>query len=404
MHELSDNDNSLTEFSRSFENIDELVFVKELKEERDELRNYLESTEQELESTIIENNQLKRQIQKLIQENKFLKDICKTPPPPSAKKLLPCSETKQKFRKFANLADRHGPIKKPEPIKHISFFEEHIKELQLQLKSAREEIAILIETIYKLELKFQNQNNINRTQKLTTDGEEDNIILKPVQFANSKNKLCILSNNKRHKITLLIQENELFKDFDTCHFITQNATVEILLKDIESNLKNYTKNDYCIIMIGEWNFKSTQNYNELVQFIRKKLQRLHEKTNIVIAAPVYKVGRPIYNGRVESFNRFLSLDMNYGWFFDSNKNLTCDMFDKASGKLNNKGMKNNLFMMDRELNVQTKYLYDTKETLELPEDLSSDESKEKSKEKSNESKEKPNESKEKPKENQFFLS
>lgn len=70
---------SLEDLSKSSECLNDLDIVKDMKRNINKLKINLESTENELENTIIENNGLKREIDKLSQEIRLLKSICKSP-------------------------------------------------------------------------------------------------------------------------------------------------------------------------------------------------------------------------------------------------------------------------------------------------------------------------------------
>lgn len=99
--------------------------------------------------------------------------------------------------------------------------------------------------------------------------------------------------------------------------------------------------DFCVIMIGETDFYSPQNIKLLVEIIRSKLHNI-TNTNVIVAAPTYILGKMIYNYRIESFNNELfikCLDLTNVHVFDSNKELTMDMFSEYSGKINKNGIK-----------------------------------------------------------------
>lgn len=117
-----------------------------------------------------------------------------------------------------------------------------------------------------------------------------------------------------------------------------------MLYNIDAKLKYFTLNDFCVILIGEEDFKTTAAYFDLIFYIRSTLSEI-KHTNIIICTPTFKYGRHtnIYNCRVENFNNLLYLVIlahEHAYFLDSNKNLSCDikMFDNFTGKLNNYGM------------------------------------------------------------------
>lgn len=141
-----------------------------------------------------------------------------------------------------------------------------------------------------------------------------------------KNKLCILSTNKTNNILTLAKE--YFTDnYQICHYLTPNVDIMHLLRDLQTKLQHYTKNDFCIILIGEEDFKTTKCYLDIITHMRNALQNI-KNTNIIIALPTYKYNNDdniLYNSRVELFNNMLCMDNithNYSYVLDSNLNLS----------------------------------------------------------------------------------
>lgn len=94
-------------------------------------------------------------------------------------------------------------------------------------------------------------------------------------------------------------------------------------------------------MIGEKDFKSAGNHIELIYLIKESLM-LITHTNVIVCCPTYVRGALIHNYRVELFNNLLHFDIqnnNYAYFFDTNHDLTLDMFSYRTGKLNRMGTK-----------------------------------------------------------------
>lgn len=154
-------------------------------------------------------------------------------------------------------------------------------------------------------------------------------------------KFCLLSNNNRNKILQTVSNNKHTSNCDYCHHIIPGGGVKELLDGIGKRLQSFSRNDYCVIMIGESNFQKSENYMELVHQIRQTLIKV-KNTNIIVTAPTYICGAILYNCRVEIFNSLLSQDIQthgYAYFFDSNKHLSFEMFSAKSGKLKNNGMK-----------------------------------------------------------------
>lgn len=167
---------------------------------------------------------------------------------------------------------------------------------------------------------------------------------KSTEIQVERRKLCIISSNKTNKI-LQIAENTV-QNFQICHYLTPNCSIKQLINNLGSKLENYSINDYCVIMIGADDFSKTNNYFNLIVYIREMLKPITH-TNIILCLPTYRYHEysMMYNWRVETFNNMLYMDNeshNYAIIFDSNLELSCDyyMFSKYSGLLNNNGMIN----------------------------------------------------------------
>lgn len=161
----------------------------------------------------------------------------------------------------------------------------------------------------------------------------------------NKNKICILSTNNKNKI-LPIAQDLLTDKYDICHYITPNGTMQQLLSGIEAKLCDYTLNDFCILLIGEEDFRITSNYFNTIIYIRDILKQI-TYTNVIVCVPTFKLrsDNNIYNWRIETFNNLLYLDLlthEHAYSFDSNYNLTYDhtMFNLLTGRINDNGLRN----------------------------------------------------------------
>lgn len=115
----------------------------------------------------------------------------------------------------------------------------------------------------------------------------------------------------------------------------------MLLNNLEDKLQGYTATDYCIILVGETDFTYSQNYVHLVENIRAKLLSITH-TNLMICTPTYICGSPRHNYRAELFSNLLYIDIKthgHACFFDSNDELTFDMYSAMTGKINKEGLR-----------------------------------------------------------------
>lgn len=320
--------------SQSFELTNDLDIVTDLKLQLSQLQLKLQSADQEIENTILENNDLTRQLEKATREICMLKNIVYTTPTKMQKGLIntprSCTSDRPVITKTLNIK---------------------IRKLEYELKQAQDEILQLNETIRNLErnladykISLANQNNFvnsnyseNKSISQRLSPEHDCDKIKKV----AKNKLCIISSCKRYKILQSVINSKSFDNYQLCHYLTPNAGIKMLLTNIKNKLKGYTKNDWCIVLVGENDFQISQDYTALISYIKEELKKL-TFTNIIVLSPSYICGAPIYNYRVEIFNESLYNDMkqhNYGLLIDSNRYVTLDMFSTATGKLKNIGMK-----------------------------------------------------------------
>lgn len=323
------------ESSKSLELTTDLDIVNDLKLQINNLKLKLQSTECELENIILEKNDAKRQIDKLTREICTLKNIVYKSP--------------LQLNKSRN---SHGNILSPEQsvsTPKIAKLEEKILELQIELSKAQDEIVSLNETIENLKQKLRSRNKteskIDQRTFVNEVQESINIssnVLKSTNKLNinKQNKLCFISSSKRFRIVYNIAKIEFYNDYQLCHYLITNAGAEILMCNIENKIKDYTKDDYCVIMIGETDFRTSKDYRKIVDYIKNVLTKITH-TNIIIITPSYICGSPIYNYRVETFNNLLYDDVHkhhYALLCDSNGKVTLEMFSAISGKIINSGI------------------------------------------------------------------
>lgn len=348
---------SVKKYYRSLDNsIQEnlTLTVQELKESAVLLKAELSTTQEELENTIIDNNNLQRLVQKLTKEVNILKAMC-TAPPMRTRQTNSCIRNNKRnamqlFSKtrLSLSSPTASLIDSPFTTSQVDLenLQMKIELLQHELKMAKDEINILNirlrealhtckDTKCSLIVK---PSPIRRNQS-----ERRNVLRQAPHEKVTASKILIISSNKRNKVLQIIEgNNNLCEKYNICHHIVPGAGTKELLYDIVNTLQTFTVNDYCIILIGDSDFRSSQNYISLVQNIRVSLEKV-KHTNIILATPTYVCGATIYNCRVETFNSLLYMDVlvhEHAYFLDSNLKLSLDMFSSWTGKLNNRGMEN----------------------------------------------------------------
>lgn len=134
-----------------------------------------------------------------------------------------------------------------------------------------------------------------------------------------------------------IAENT-FQHAEICHFVTPKCGIIQLTRNLYHKVVNYSMNDYCVILIGEEDYRKTQNYVEIIVELRNALKKI-QNTNIILCAPTFKLSNysTMFNWSVETFNNLLYLDIqtyNYATILDSNLHLRYDftMFSRYNKK------------------------------------------------------------------------
>ncbi|KAJ2937629.1 hypothetical protein O0L34_g16899 [Tuta absoluta] len=156
-------------------------------------------------------------------------------------------------------------------------------------------------------------------------------------------EICLLSTDRTNKV--LSAAKKVFPgEYNFCYYNMTNCGSRQLLSGIEAKLKNLTMMDYCVVLLSEEDFHTTNNYFDLVSSIREALEPV-KNTNVILCSPAYKHEKftNLYNSRVECFNKLLCRDIElyeYAYLIDSNKNLEYDfsMFSSDTGCLNGNGM------------------------------------------------------------------
>jgi hypothetical protein len=159
------------------------------------------------------------------------------------------------------------------------------------------------------------------------------------------NRLCVvstISGNTGKKILPAMLRN--FENVQCIHHATPGGRIRELLTTLPAKLQGYTKQDCCVLMIGEEDFVIWEDFEPttLVHEILLTMETI-TNTNIIICTPTYICGAPLFNYRVELFNTCLNEGLQNSicaHFYDSNLNVTFDMFSPQSGKILPIGIQN----------------------------------------------------------------
>lgn len=328
---------------------------EELREKNYKLQLELESADEEIKNLLSENYALKTRISKLEALNKALTQICS-----STKKVstnIQRNSLKKRVLEFSNmdnsLTDQCNELEKEK--RNLSL----LKPTNFANKVDKDQQTV---TNYENILE-----NYNKQQETKIYYKTDN--LKSHNNQQTKRKLCIISSNSRNKI--LQYTRNIIDHSDICHYITPGASISQILNGIKNKLKYFNSNDYCVIFIGDSDFKETNDYSKLIINIRNTMQEV-QHTNIILCLPTYKSGNyaNLYNKRVETFNNLLYRDnkyYEYAYLLDSNKKL--EYYTKMytmKGFVSNFGYKiiiDNLNELIREISNYYYYFYNLENPL-----------------------------------------
>lgn len=276
-----------------------------LNDEIEKLTDQLNSAHTEIELLSLENKNLKQANKDLMKENDILKK--KTSTTAKQKEQSPNKSTNN-----------------PKKTKQTQTVIENISctpSTKVGLKNKSEDSKLCISNTSQEKILHTNQN-----------------------ITSLKHKICLISSETSSRIYKIAQRTQLC-DFQICHYRKPNCSLNLLLDSIDEKVRNFTNHDFCIIYIGEVDFKKTLNYIELVSVIREKLIAL-KHTNFIICLPTFKYmvnNNIMHNSRIETFNNLLYMDAvthNYAYILDSNLNLpyTSDTYSLRYDTLNNKGL------------------------------------------------------------------
>lgn len=325
----------------------------ELHEKISTLETTLLSTENELGNKIIENNELHRKIQQLSIEIKVLQSLCFS----SASDSNNICTTRKKRRSSLIIDASSTPTSSVNVLhgnkelasdKNLLNLQLKIIDMEKMLRNIEREIVTLGKQMESLGQSLQMTDN--KCTPITTAvkpmGASPTRAIHQISDSLTKvtptllcSKLCVISNHSNHMLKLIKRD---FTSGNTCLYLTPGAGTRELFAGLPDKLQDFSLNDFCIIYIGDKDFKTTANYYNLVKYIEEQLS-LVQHTNIVICSPTFKINgiSNFFNTRVEIFNSLLvknNLKHELCYILDSNLNLSYDsyMFSRF-GNVNKQG-------------------------------------------------------------------
>lgn len=304
--------------------------VEDLQQQITKLKEDMLGADHEISKLLGENSELEKQNLELRKKNEMYKKLLQGQVNLSQANII------QKRASILSPSStlNKTPVRDKSPV--IDNLNKTIKVLQDQSKCAIKEIEHLKQHIEVLESKIKNYDSRqNRVSGVLTEKKNN---------GGKRANLFIVSSNNRNKIRQ-IANSTFSENFAIYHHLTPHAKTENMLENLATRVCTLTKEDYCVIFVGEEDFLISKSYYSLVKSIRETLAII-KNTNVIICAPTFKYSNSssIFNGRIETFNNILckdNLEYEYAFLLDSNLNLSYDntMFRRYGGTINNYGMK-----------------------------------------------------------------
>lgn len=330
----------------------EMLEVLEIKTEVERLTLELASTHNQFEEVSIENNRLKRMTEKLQREVETLKRQCLST---NTAATLRCVKNKR-HSLYANSlptpSTPGGTNSCPNDCTtEIQQLNQLIKRLEDELSVYRGKISQLIIHVESLVQGLRHsEETAQYTANITTplryfyeqsSGPNHATPGRKIQPSLLQSRLCVISNHSNHMVKLLKQE---LSNASTCIYLTPGAGTHELFSGLQHKLQDFTLSDFCVIYIGDKDFKTSTNYHTLVELIQEQLSQV-QNTNIIICLPTFKISEysNLFTKRVETFNNLLyqtNLTNEFCHILDSNLHLSYerDMFSKF-GNVNRLGFR-----------------------------------------------------------------
>lgn len=351
--------NSLPDLSTDNDQLEPLL------QKIEQLQLELNSAHEEIEQLLLQNRELSKTNKELTKKNVLYKRIGNSP----AKFLSPKYSTThnnitQQKPKVLKQTQTDSKVLNTEEMSSKKLHKETQTNTdiskQITERKEKETQTNFTPTILErnLQLKVQDSNLHPSTRPHTTINQtQTRSNFTPSAAIQKLNKICIISSQKSRNLQQkTIVENKYINRYDVCHYRKPSCGIQHLLEGIATKLKDFTMQDFCIVLLGEEDFQSTSNNLELVMYIRETLMKV-QFTNIIICLPTFKCHKyaTMFNWRIENFNNLLYLDnesKEYAYLLDSNLNLTYDfrMFSKLNGEVNIHGFRTILHDLGKLMN------------------------------------------------------
>lgn len=251
--------------------------IEEMKTEIDALKSSLGTTQEELENTILEKNEMERRINKLTKDIQVLKNICQSP----VKTVNNDCEVKRHTinKSIIRSSITATPPRKTELNNRETFeLEKRVLLLQQELTLAKTEIANLNRELDKC-LEVINQNKSDKSYYERSIQNSSDKHHNPEATLQQNPKIFIYGLQQCRGLAAALiktKTNTQQEEYNVSSFIKPNAFSEDIIREIHPPIIH--SRDRVILSIGE----NDLNPKHTVNHLRKCLQALENKTVIVL--------------------------------------------------------------------------------------------------------------------------
>ncbi|KAJ2942354.1 hypothetical protein O0L34_g15903 [Tuta absoluta] len=226
----NDSDNSYMQSSLPIMTVNNEI--AKLKQKLEDLTSQMKGAEIEIEKLLMENSNLKKELEKSWLAQEYLKEITtsihSTRTPSSTKSLRKKPKANKSLRspKESNCAKvlNFKPKKQVNASSQTEVFVESTKDIIIFNETSNLNSNIQVEKVRKQEedeFSFLDQNIQNSSPK-----------------NKQMNKMCIISSNNKNKV--LLEAEKTFSGYKVCHYLKTNCGIKELLLGLESKLIDFT--------------------------------------------------------------------------------------------------------------------------------------------------------------------
>lgn len=246
--------------------------TEEFQKEMKALKLELMSTQNEFENTIIENNELKRQINKLTSDIEMLKTLCQTPP-------LKKSNSKKNRQSLIN----PSPIFQNTPNLNIDYENTKVEHLQEKIKNLEKELQKM--EVFRQKLNDEIESLKQELPELKSRKETCTTILEERYTKKVGTSSIYIFGDQQASgwsadlMKIRSKERRNIHDFNIFGNIKANAVTKHIIAMSVKTIKNLKQDDYVVMSIGS----NDCNPTKLIADLTVALSEL-SNTNVIVTS------------------------------------------------------------------------------------------------------------------------